>query len=151
MYCLNCATLEGKVLPIKWPILRQSMNQTRTLPCQDIIDQPTTSDIALAALDRRVKANQGDNIAAISMENLFISRIGRCPYIRSIFSARQILDMRNHQGLAVSEVRVLLAATEISHVGRDAAIDDDVLFAGVSVYVEAAEDEEASSCVEVFG
>lgn len=104
-------------LPIDRPWLRQRTDQIRPLFGENVIHQPTARNLAFASFGCGVETEEGNDIAGICVEHLFICRVGRCADRISCTRARQILDMRqDHRATAWRIPSVFLAAADIPDV-----------------------------------
>lgn len=67
------------------------------------------------------------------MKNLLIGRIRRCANFLPLNGVADVLDMRYHRGSSILKSRVLLATTDASNMGRNAGVDDDIVFSGIAI------------------
>lgn len=84
------------------------------------------------------------------MEDLLISRIGRCSDLFCFHSVCDVFNMRDHWGLSILQSSVLLATANISDMRRYAGIDDNVILSGVIIDSQSTEYKEASAMMDFF-
>ena len=67
------------------------------------------------------------------MEDLLIGCVGRGSDLSCFHGACNVFDVRNDRGLAVLQSGILLATANVSDMGRNASINDNVIFSGVFI------------------
>lgn len=121
-----------------------------------VVDSPRTSQTASTSLGSCRKRKQRDDIAGVSVEDLFVSRVRRrtnFDFLRIAICSKPGSDVfdvsHNHVRSLAVQVGVL-SATDGTNVGRNTRVDDDVLLARVTINVQAANDEEAVAGMELL-
>jgi hypothetical protein len=85
------------------------------------------------------------------VENLSVGGISRTADYTVLLSGAEVLDVAEDDVGGVTVEFTVLATPLPRDVCGDANVDGDVLFAGVLVYVYAADNEESVALVEFIG
>lgn len=133
---------------LRSPGLSKSSNEIRTGSGQLIVYRPAAREFTLAPFRRSLQAMQCNDIPNIRVEDLLVSCIRRSTDFAGIHNSAQIFDMCEYDIRWLALELVILASPDRCDVGRNAGVDDDVVFSGVLSHGQAAEDFEASAVVD---
>lgn len=133
------------------PRLGECVNQVRPGASNLIVHLPGTRQLASTSRLSCLEGEQRDNVPRVSVEDLFISRVGRAADDTLWIRMAEVLHMREHHVCELPVVLVILAPSLGSHVGGDTTVDDNVLLSGVLLYFDAANHEESVPTVQFVG
>lgn len=146
--------MNGGGLHFHVPKLAQGMNQVGSFGGEFVVHSPGGSELAGAALGRRLKREQAHDVSGVRVKYLLVGRVRRGADVSlHLRQVAEVLDVsKDHVGRgSVKRTLVVLAATPGSYVCRQTGVDDDVFLACVLADADAADHEEPVAKVKLTG
>ena len=128
---------------INSPRLGQRLDQVGPRLHKVVVHPPAAGNPTRATFSGSLESEQADDISCIGVEDLLVSRVGRCPDGLRWCDLREVLDVCEDARVAV------LHPTQLANIRGDAGVDEDNVLAGVGVNGESANDDEAAAGVEL--
>lgn len=125
------------------------MDNIRSSTSQLVVDGPAARQVALTTLGSGGQSKKGNDISGISVENLLLSSVGRCANLMRVKNGRQVLDVSENDIGRLVLVLLVLAATDVGDVRCESSIDNDVLFASITLNGDTTDDFESVAIMDL--